>query len=126
MVLGHVYLGLGRFEESIAAFRRAFDLSDDLPVTLGWLGLTLGLSGQNAQARRVLEQLRDLGTKRYVLPSSIAWVHLGLGEIDDALAWMERAIERNDGWMPAMKSYTFLEPLKDDPRFRALIRKLNL
>jgi hypothetical protein len=93
---------------------------------LGWLGLALGLGGHAAEARIVLERLRAIARHRFVLPTSFAWLHLGLGEIDDAFRWMERAIERNDGWIPALKTYPFLDPLRSDPRFHALLRKLNL
>ena len=64
--------------------------------------------------------------KRFVLPTSFAWLHLGLGEIDDAFAWMERAVHRNDEWVHPLKTYPFLDPLRSDPRFHALLRKINL
>ena len=126
MVLGHAYLGMQRFEESVAALRRAVETSGEFPLMLGWLGLALGLGGQTAQARMVLERLRAIGRQRFVLPTSFAWVHFGLGEIDEAFAWMERAVNRNDGWIPALKSYPFLDPIHADERFHALLRKLNL
>ncbi|HEX9119340.1 MAG TPA: tetratricopeptide repeat protein [Terriglobales bacterium] len=126
MVLGHVYLGMQRFEESVAALRHAVDISGEFPLMLGWLGLALGLGGHTAEARIVLERLRVIGSQRFALPTSFAWVHLGLGEVDEAFAWMERAVDRNDGWIPALKSYPFLDPLRGDPRFPALLRKLNL
>ena len=126
MVLGHVYLGMQRFEESVAALRHAVEISGEFPLMLGWLGLALGLGGHAAEARIVLERLRVIGSQRFALPTSFAWVHLGLGEVDEAFAWMERAVDRNDGWVPALKSYPFLDPLRGDPRFPALLRKLNL
>jgi TolB-like protein/Tfp pilus assembly protein PilF len=126
MVLGIVFLGMQRFDESIAAFQHAVDISSEFPLMLGWLGLALGLGGHTAQARAVLERLRAIASERFVLPTSFAWLHLGLGEIDDAFIWMDRAIERNDGWIPVLKSYPFLDPLRSDPRLHALMRKLNL
>ena len=126
MVLGHVYLGMQRFEESVAALRHAVEISGEFPLMLGWLGLALGLGGHTAEARMVLERLRAIGSQRFALPTSFAWVHLGLGEVDEAFAWMERAVDRNDGWIPALKSYPFLDPYRADPRFHALLRKMNL
>jgi hypothetical protein len=93
---------------------------------LGWLGLALGLGGHTADARRVLERLSAISSQRIVLPTSIAWIHLGLGEIDDAFEWMDRAIDRNDGWVHALKSYPFMDPVRADPRFNVLLRKMNL
>jgi TolB-like protein/Flp pilus assembly protein TadD len=126
MVLGHAYLALERYEESIAALRKAVELSDGLPLALGWLGLSLGLGGHTAEARAVLDRLRALATQRYVLPTCFAWTHLGLGEIDDAFVWMERAIDAPDRMLRPIKTYPFLDPLRADPRFAALLHKMNL
>jgi TolB-like protein/tetratricopeptide (TPR) repeat protein len=126
MVIGQVYLGMQRFEDSVVALRRAVNLSGEFPLMLGWLGLALGLGGRKEEARTVLERLRALEHHRFVLPTSFAWVHFGLGEIDDAFVWMERAVDRNDGWIPALKSYPFLDPIRSDLRFHALLRKMNL
>jgi TolB-like protein/DNA-binding winged helix-turn-helix (wHTH) protein len=126
MMLGLIYLGMQRMEESVAALRRAAELSDELPLMLGWLGLALGLSGNTAEARGILERLHAIATQRFVLPTSFAWLHLGLGEIDDAFVWLERAVDRDDEWSHVLKDYSFLDPLHSDSRFQALLRKLNL
>jgi tetratricopeptide (TPR) repeat protein len=126
MMLGLVYLGMQKFEESVSAFRRAAGLSNEFPLMLGWLGLALGLGGHSAEAGMVLERLRAIASERFVLPTSFAWLHLGVGEIDDAFAWMERAADRNDEWIHPLKVYPFLDPLRSDPRFGSLLRKLSL
>jgi tetratricopeptide (TPR) repeat protein len=126
MMLGLVHLGMQKFEESVAAFRRASELSGEFPLMLGWLGLALGVGGQTAQAKTVLERLRAIARERFVLPTSFAWLHLGLGEIDDAFAWMEQAANHNDEWIHPLKVYPFLDPLRSDPRFHVLMRKLSL
>jgi TolB-like protein/Flp pilus assembly protein TadD len=125
-ILGQVYLGMQRFEESAAAFRKAVELSRGLPLMLGWLGLSLGLGGHTLEAQAVLDRLRALASQRYVLPTSFAWTHLGLGDIGEAFSWMERAIDAPDRMMEAIKTYPFLDPLRSDPRFAALLRKMNL
>jgi TolB-like protein/Flp pilus assembly protein TadD len=126
MLLGLAYLEMKQFEESAAAFRRAAELSGDFPLMLGWLGLALGLGGHSADARKLLERLRTIAAERFVLPSSFAWIHLGLGEIDEAFAWMERAAAHNDEWVHPLKGYSFLDPLRSDPRLHVLMRKLSL
>jgi hypothetical protein len=50
----------------------------------------------------------------------------GLGDIDHAFAWMEHALDAPDRMMAPIKSYSFLDPLRGDPRFAALLRKMNL
>jgi TolB-like protein/Flp pilus assembly protein TadD len=126
MLLGHAYLGLQRFEESIAAQQKAAKLSSGFPLVLGWLGLALGLGGHTKEARGLFERLRTLARERFVLPTSFAWIHLGLGEIDEAFACMERAVAQNDEWIHPLKTYPFLDALRSDPRFLVLMRKLSI
>jgi TolB-like protein/Flp pilus assembly protein TadD len=126
MVLGQVYLGMQRFDRSATAFRRAVEISGEFPLMLGWLGLALGLGGHAVEASMVLDRLRTVASQTYVLPTTFAWLHLGLGEIDKVFIWLERAVDRNDGWIPALNTYPFLDPLRSDPRFHALLRKMNL
>jgi TolB-like protein/Flp pilus assembly protein TadD len=126
MTLGHAYLGMQRFDDSAAALRNAANLSDGLPLILGWLGLALGLGGHAEEARALLATLRTAARGRFVLPTSFAWLHFGLGEIDDAFVWMTRAADHNDEWIHPLKTYPFLDPVRGDPRFTELLRKLNL
>jgi len=126
MTLGHVYLGMRRFDESAAVLRKAADISGEFPLILGWLGLALGLGGRAEEARMLLERLRGMAKERFVLPTSFAWLHLGLGEIDEAFAWMEQAVNHNDEWIHPLKTYPFLDSIRDDPRFAVLLGKLNL
>jgi TolB-like protein/Flp pilus assembly protein TadD len=126
MTLGLACMGAGRFEESLRALRRAAGLSSDFPLVLGWLGLALGLAGREADARAVLERLRGIARERFVLPTSFAWLHVGLGEIDEAFAWMEQAANHNDQWIHPLHIYSFLDPLRGDPRLHALAVKLSV
>jgi TolB-like protein/Tfp pilus assembly protein PilF len=128
--LGHFVIGLfyryqKKFEEAISAHRKAVELSG-LPGALGWLGLTLASSGRTAEARDVLRQLHAVGAQGYVPPTSIAWIHLGLGEVDTAFEWLNRAVEECDQFMLPIKTYAFFDPIRTDPRFAALLRKMNL
>jgi TolB-like protein/Tfp pilus assembly protein PilF len=128
---GHLALGQTRtmehkFEEAIAALRKAVELYGGAPLVQGWLGLALAQSGNAAEARTLYERLRAIAAHAYVPASVFAWIHLGLGEIDQAFTWLERAIDERDPMMVPIKSYPFFDPLRDDPRFAALLRKMNL
>ena len=126
MMTGVILRESGRLEEAIAPQRRAVELSGGTPYTLGWLGLALAQSGETAEARAVLRRLQAIRERAYVLPTSVAWVHVGLGELDEAFAWMERAIEERDPNIPGVQSFPFLDPLRGDPRYLALLRRMNL
>jgi tetratricopeptide (TPR) repeat protein len=120
------YRERGMFPEAIAAQRNAAMLSGDSSIMLGWLGLVLGLAGQEHEARTLLAQLHQRARDRYVSPASIAWICLGLGDIGEAFTWLDRAVEGCDQLMMPIKSYAFFDPIRGDSRFRALLRKMKL
>ena len=74
----------------------------------------------------MLERLYAALAETYVPASSLAWIHLGLGEIDRAFTWMDRAVDARDPMMIPLNTYPFLDPIRSDPRFPALLRELNL
>ena len=127
----HVLIGVTRcaqrkFDEAIPALRKCVELSSGAPVWLGWLGLGVAQSGNDVEARDLLARLHAKAGQTYVPASTFAWIHLGLGELDEAFAWMNRAIDQRDPMMTPIKSYPFFDPIRADPRFAALLRKMNL
>jgi TolB-like protein len=124
--LGQVLCEQALFGEAISALSNAAKLSGNAPLVLGWLGMTLAKSGGSAEARKVLAGLHAAAGQMYILPTSFAWIHLGLGEVDQAFTWMERAIEERDSIIIPIKSYPFLDPFRAEPRFAALLRKMKL
>jgi TolB-like protein/Flp pilus assembly protein TadD len=116
----------GMRDEAIAAQRLATELSGDSSAMLGWLGMILAIGGQRAEARTLLERLHERAANTYVPPSSIAWIHLGLGEIDNTFEWLDRAVEARDQLVMPIKSYAILDPIRADPRFLALLHKMHL
>ena len=102
------------------------EISGSPPSMIGWLGHTLGLTGNAAGARALLKSLHTMAAQRYVPPTSLAWIHLGLGEIDSAFEWLNRAVDECDQYMMPIKSYRFFDPIRSDPRFQTLLRKMNL
>jgi TolB-like protein len=126
MLLGNIYRDSGKYREAIVAFRRAVELSGGAPPMLGLLGLTLAQSGDTTEARSLLLRLQTISGQAHVPATSFAFIHVGLGEIEDALAWMDRAIDEGDALIIPIKTYPFLDPLRSDPRFQDLVRKMNL
>jgi len=129
--LSHLTMGMaataaGRFADAIGALRRSADLSRGNLWVLGWLGLALAESGDAAGARDVLTHLRAMEAKMYVPPTSHAWIHLGLGEVDDFFALMDRAFDVRDHMITPIKSYPFMDVIRDDERYTDLLRKMNL
>ncbi len=124
--LGQVRTMQRAFKEAIPALQRAAELSGNSPTMLEWLGLALAQAGQTVEARALLQRFHEIAKQSYLPPTCFAWIHFGLGEIDDAFAWMDRAVDARDPMMVPIKSYCFLDPLRADPRFTALLHKMNL
>lgn len=111
-------------EKAIAGHRRAVELAPGAEHLLAWLGFALGVCGRKAEARAVLEQFQR--SDHYILPTNFAHVYLGLGEIDAAFEWFDRAVEERDQNMMPILSYAHFDPLRADPRFALLLRKMKL
>ena len=91
---------------------------------LAWLGFALGVCGKKAEARAILEQFQR--SERYMLPSNLGHVYLGLGELDTAFEWFDRAVEERDQNMMPILSYAHFDPLRSDARFNRLLSKMKL
>jgi serine/threonine-protein kinase len=76
--------------------------------------------------RRVADMWAGLASATYVPPGAIAWQYAAGGEDSLALDWLERALEERDPNMPYLAADPFYDPLRDNPRFQALLRRMNL
>jgi tetratricopeptide (TPR) repeat protein len=111
---------------SVTSYERAAELGDRLPWFLGWLGLACGAAGRHDRARALLDELLALSASTYVPPFSIGVISLGLGEIDSAFRWLDRAVDVRDPLVIPILSYPFLDPVRGDARYRSLLVKMNL
>jgi serine/threonine-protein kinase len=126
-LLSTVLLVNGRLDEAVAAAEKANELSGGNAITLGSLGRAYGQAGRTAEARQLLEELTERRRSTYVPASALAAVHRGLGERDEAVAWLERGIEERDPILvTSVKSAPILDPLRSLPAYPALLRKMNL
>ena len=125
-VLGHTYVAKGQFEEAIVAAQKAVDLSQRAPGALGMLGLAYGLGGYEAEARKVLNELLKLSETRYVSPAALVNVYIGLRDKDQAFVWLEKAYEERSNYVAFLKVFPIVDPLRSDPRFNDLIRRVGL
>jgi TolB-like protein/tetratricopeptide (TPR) repeat protein len=126
VLIGVIRCAQGQFNQAIPELRECVELSNRAPVWLGWLGLGVALSGDVAEACTLLAQLRAAAERTYIPASCFAWIHLGLGALDEAFAWMNRAIDERDPMMTPIRSYPFFDSIRADPRFAGLLRKMKL
>jgi TolB-like protein/tetratricopeptide (TPR) repeat protein len=95
------------------------------PVITAYLGYTYAINGQRDKAMETLEELNQLGRRRFVTPFCQALVYLGLRENDKAIDWLEKAYEGQSVWVAWLKVEPMYDPLRSDPRFQALYKKMN-
>lgn len=116
----------GSHAEAACGFQKAVELSGGSPLLMGWMGAAAARAGDQTHARRILESLHQISGSHYVPPSSFAWIHLALGELDTAFEWLNRAVDARDPMIVPLRLYPFLYPLHPDPRFQAILRRLRL
>ena len=90
------------------------------------LGMCYGLAGRQADANKVLKELLELSRRRYVTPVALVQVYIGLGDKDQAFAWLEKAYEERSYGMAFLKVMPMADPLRSDPRFDDLLRRIGL
>jgi tetratricopeptide (TPR) repeat protein len=83
--------------------------------------------GERSQALRILDELKGASKQEYVSAYSFAVIYLGLGEKDQAFAWLEKAYEERSFLLPNyLKVDPIWDPLRSDPRFADLVRRIGL
>jgi len=123
--LGRNYEQKGMFTEAIGEAERAVTLSPDFIEHYWMLGHAYAVAGKTAEARKILDDLHALAKKQYIQPYGFAVIHTGLGENDEAFEWLERAYQDRNAWMVFLQVVPWLDPLRSDPRFQDLLRRMN-
>jgi len=84
------------------------------------------MGGRRDFAAALLEELEEKQRFDYVSPVELATLNIGLGNIDKALDWADRALDERRGWMAYLRVHPIVDPLRGDPRFSALVDKMGL
>lgn len=124
--LGSIYEQQGRYPEAIAAFQKGIEKLGGSLITSRDLAHAYGLAGEREQAQAILDQLNELARQQYVPPIYQAIIHLGLGEHERALDWLERAYEDRSYWLAFLKIDPRFDRLRGVPRFQRLLKKIGL
>ncbi|HXD30525.1 MAG TPA: winged helix-turn-helix domain-containing protein [Pyrinomonadaceae bacterium] len=124
VLLGKVYTQQQKYDAALETLQHALSLAPGDHVTLSALARTQAAAGKESEARRTLEELKTLATRRYLSSGSIALIYSALGEFDLAFAWLEKAFENKDIEMVWLKVDPAFEPLRSDSRFEDLVRRV--
>jgi TolB-like protein/Tfp pilus assembly protein PilF len=122
--LGEAYLQKSMYKEGIAEIEKELMISPRSTGALSYLAYGYALEGRKVEAQKVLVQLEELSKQKYVSAAFRAVIYVGLGEKDKAFEWLERAYEERA--MPTIKVNPIYDPLRSDPRFQDLLRRMNL
>ncbi len=126
LILGLSLFETGKNDQGIQALQMALQLSGNAPFMLAYLGFAYARVGQVSEAKKLLMELKNLAENEYVLPSSFAMIYIGLRDFDQALDWLEKAVDEREGQAVDMNVGVFFDPLRSHPRYKALLRKMNL
>jgi serine/threonine-protein kinase len=124
--LGLAYSQKGMHAAAESTLRKGMELGEDTPQLQGMLGYVYAVSGKRAEAREILDQLTDAAQRRYGAASAIARIHVGLGENDQALMWLQKAGEERNASAIWLKVDPTLDNLRADPRFAQILNDMGL
>jgi eukaryotic-like serine/threonine-protein kinase len=125
--LGRAYEAKGMLPEAIAEFKSALTIDNDNTEIWSGLGHAYALSGNKAEAQKVLSHLNELSTHNYVSPYSRAIIYAGLGGKDQVFNWLDRAFQERSYFLAVyLPTDSRLDSLHADPRFVDLKRRVGL
>jgi eukaryotic-like serine/threonine-protein kinase len=129
--IGHFWLGIvraaqERYDEAISEYEAFAAGIGGSTRALALIGNAHARAGDGAAARQVLRELEATAARRHVPAYHFALVYVGLGERDEAMRWLEKAYEERSDQLAYLGVEPILDPLRSDPRFDALVRRLKL
>jgi serine/threonine-protein kinase len=116
----------GRSPEALAELGKALEVSPWSQWVLGGLGYALAAAGRHGEAREVLARMQERSRTRHVSPYLRAYVHVGLGEREAALAQLQQAVEARADTLVFVKVDPVFDPLRSEPRFVDIVRRVGL
>jgi len=124
--LGLAYVQKGMFDDSIAELQKAITLSGNSPLMIAALGHAYAKAGKRNEANRILDELQKLSAVRYVSSYELAAIYVALGEREQAFQRLETAYKERSFHLINLKVRPEFEPLRPDPRFHDLVRRIGL
>jgi tetratricopeptide (TPR) repeat protein len=126
--LADTYAEKRMFTEAVAEGLKARQLREK-SITgslLASLGYAYAVAGKRREAERILSELKELQTRSYVSPFFVAKVYAGLGDKEQSIQWLQKALDERDYLLPRLKVEPAFEKLQTDTRFKEITRRVNL
>jgi adenylate cyclase len=116
----------GLHEEAISATMRAVLVANHNPMLVSALGAAYARGGRHAEAEELIKELENRSEREYIAPHYIAEIYLALDRTQEACEWFERAVEEHNPLIMGIAVAQHYDPLRNEPRFCALLRRMNL
>ena len=120
------YVRQGRTAEAIAAGEKSVEMSNRSGISLADLGYVYALSGRKDDAQRIIGELESKRARGEAKPLFIAIVYAGLNEKDKMFEWLDKGVEERSGQLAEIRWQMPFDPFRDDPRYKRLIRHMDL
>jgi len=124
-IIGIAHLIRGQHEESVKSLKKAYELSMD-SMSLTFLLAAYAQSGMQDEARDLLKELRARSKREYVPAMAFSIAYTGLGDMDKSFDWLDECFAERDSRLFWLTVVPLFQPLRSDPRFEPLIRRLGL
>ncbi len=125
MCLGNAYLASGSYQDAIVAYQKARSLSGASPAEVAALGQAYAKGGIRGYYVWEIGRYRQGSKHQYVRAVNFAWNFAALGQRDEVFSYLEKAYEDRDWYLTRLQVEPFLDPLRSDPRFQDLLRRMN-
>ena len=125
-LLASVYEQQGDLRAAISEWQKAIELARENPTPVAHLGRAYALSGNQDEARKIVERLKRTSKQHYVPDWDMAVLFAGLGDANSAFRWLEKSCAKRESQMPFLKVDYRMDPLRADPRFQNLLRRVGL
>ena len=116
---------LGEYDKALSACTEGLTHSKADPFLRSYHGWICGMMGRREEAERIATELEQRRSDGYGSAVQIAWCYVGLRDTDRALEWLTTAVDDRDGLCAFFAHWPVLDPLRSDPRFQALLGKMN-
>ena len=125
-ILGFALIANHHPQEAVTVLEKAVSASDRSPAIVGLLVHAYAQAGHRADALGLLEELKRRRRTGYVPAAALILAYLGLGEYDQAFLWLQEAYKEQSNILQFLKVHPFFDPVRDDPRFKDLLRRIGL
>jgi len=125
-ILGQLLRKMGRYELAIAEGEKGVKLSGGSPLMRAALAQTLATAGRRKEAIQTLDELMELAKQKYVASYFFAGIHIGLGDVDRAMEYLEKSYEEHSHWLMYLRMDPGMDGLRPHPRFQDLLRRVGL